>query len=283
MYVYNNITFVYNIMISTDDIVSVRYILRVLSTYLRRRRRISAFTINVYTVTTEQQAAAAEYVWCILRPYGTGRISYLGIARARIRTHTHTRARIHTCTHAHTRTRALAGNVYGFIVCVCVYAYHIRRVRARPCVCVHRSHHRRRRRPHHGPRTWATAADAAASFARCLGLGGDRILARARACACASDGGHSDDRASGIVVSVGRPPVSRRTIVSLARAHVQTLLRAAARYRSGGEGVKTNRRRRRRPPPPPIHVVAPRAERDKCAPRRIPRRRRRHRYGVTTA
>lgn len=38
-----------------------------------------------------EQATAAEYVWCILRPYGTGRISYLGIARAHILTHTHTR------------------------------------------------------------------------------------------------------------------------------------------------------------------------------------------------
>jgi len=48
------------------------------------RREKIGFCV-VYPVTAEQQAAAAVYVWSILRPYGTGRISYLGIARI----HTH--------------------------------------------------------------------------------------------------------------------------------------------------------------------------------------------------
>lgn len=57
------------------------------------RREKIGFCV-VYPVTAEQQAAAAVYVWSILRPYGTGRISYLGIARI----HTHSarqRIKIH--------------------------------------------------------------------------------------------------------------------------------------------------------------------------------------------
>ncbi|KAF0764341.1 Uncharacterized protein FWK35_00024145 [Aphis craccivora] len=86
-----------------------------------RAAQISAFTINVYTVTTEQQAAAAEYVWCILRPNRAR-------ARAYARTHAHARVgRQRLWSHC-VRLRVRVSYVFACVrVCVCV------------CVCTART------------------------------------------------------------------------------------------------------------------------------------------------
>jgi len=255
VYNINNITFICIYRIE------YRYVrartLRLLTTTTKN----IGFYYYVYTVTTEQQAAAAKYVWCILRPYGTGRISYLGIARAHTytRTHTHTYRHTHLYAHSHTHTLTLASNVYGFIVCVCVYDHYT-------CACVwvrralcpartaapttsHLSNSSRRRRRLLRPLSWTRPR-----------------WSYALACVC-----------------VRWPPLLRRTrysrpspsgdrrltdaTVSLARAHVQTLLRGRDAVAMDGRrspsvvgctgvrGVKTNRQRRRRR----THVIAPRA------------------------